>query len=393
VPILQFLDIGDEGEEIQALVASRDHLFVFKNDGVFRLTGETAATFRVDPHDNTTKLISPRSAKLLNNAIYCLTDQGVAAVSNVGVSIVSRSIERELLRVTSDNFEARRLSFATAYESEREYAIYLQDEEDDTVATQAYVYNTVTRGWVRWTGQWTSGIVHPQEDKIYLGGVSLNGDNVVFQERKNLNRSDYADEQFDVTINSFSGTTVTLDSTTNVEAGYTLKQEDNASLILTVLNATDVEIEVERTWDITGGQPQASVFVPIFTQFVHVPEDCENAAMVKRFNEMTMFFDDAIFRVGQVGFQSNFSTAFFEVPAIPRLKADLTAWGIFPWGSVPWGGEIPSGYKQPIRVMWNNQARVSPWVSIRFTLSQAFTSMTYGGYSVKYKELSTRLRG
>lgn len=393
VPPLNFIDVGDEAEEITAMVASRDHLFIFKDDGIFRLTGETVASFRVDQHDNTARLLAPRSTRLLNNQIFCLTDQGIASVSNVGVTIVSRSIEKELLRVTSDVFNVKRLGFATAYESEREYAIYVQDETDDDVCTQAYVYNTFTRGWVRWTGQWTGGRVLSSTDQIFLGGVSLNDDFVVFRERKDLTRDDYADEQFPVVINGFSGTTVTLADTSNVVVGYTLKQEDNAAVVQTVVNSTDIIVSVERTWDDSGGQPQANVFQPINQLIVHVPEDAENPAMLKRWNELTGFFDDAIFEVGYFGFQSNFSTAFFEVPAAPRLQANFTAWGLFPWDSVPWGGVIPDGYKQPIRVMWSQQARISPWVSIRFRLEQAFTSMAYGGYSVKYKELSTRIRG
>jgi len=393
VPSLNFIDVGDEDDEITAMVASRDHLFIFKNDGIFRLTGEIVSSFRVDPHDNTAKLLAPRSARLLNNQIYCLTDQGVASVSNVGVSIVSRSIEKELLRVTASQFDVKKLGFATSYESEREYAIFVQTDDTDTSATQAYVYNTFTRGWVRWTGNWTCGRVSPIDDKMYLGGTSLNDDVVIFQERKSLTPLDYADEQFAVTIDSFLGTTVTLDSTANVEVGYTLKQDTQAALITEILSATDVVIELERSWDVTGGQPQAYVYVPINQLIVHVPEDGENPGMLKRWNEATLFFDDAIFAVGYVGFQSNFSVEFFEVPASPRLLASEAAWGLFPWDGLPWGGALPEGYKQPIRVMWSNEARISPWVNIQFRLSQAFTSMAYGGYSVTFKDLSTRMRG
>ena len=80
-----------------------------------------------------------------------------------------------------------------------------------------------TDSWTTWTGTRTCGIINPVDDKLYLGSGDSNY-KYIYQERKGFDIFDNADEEFSVTINSSSGTGVTLASTTNIVVGQTLAQ-------------------------------------------------------------------------------------------------------------------------------------------------------------------------
>jgi len=205
VPIVNFIDIGPRDKVIQRILALRDNLFVMKEDGIYIITGTTAPNFDARLLDGSAELIAPDSAVVLNNKIYALTTQGIVTITEGGVEIISRPIEDRILKVVNSRFNFEGTSFGIAYESDRSYILYLPTLQSDNIATQAYRYNTFTRTWTRWTNSSTCGIVNPGNDLLYIGP----GDrNFIDQERKNDDRTDYADRDFTLTIGT-SGVTDT----------------------------------------------------------------------------------------------------------------------------------------------------------------------------------------
>jgi hypothetical protein len=88
VPLGQLFDIGARSKSILRIVALRDALFVFKQDGVFRITGD-AGIFSVGAFDPTLILLSKSSLAVLNNRIYAICTKGVYAISESGATLVS----------------------------------------------------------------------------------------------------------------------------------------------------------------------------------------------------------------------------------------------------------------------------------------------------------------
>lgn len=226
VPLVNFIDVGSKDKEIMRILALRDNLFVLKTDGVYLVTGASAPNFSVRLLDNSAILIAPDSAVVLNNLIYALTTQGVVSISESGVSIVSRQIEDQIKKFTTFNYNFRYTSFGVAYESDRSYLVWLPTLRTDSVATQCFRYSTITNTWTRWTKTNTCGIVNQLgDDRMYLG--KGDGRNFIEQERKNDERQDYADRDFTRSIGdmAFNGTTVTISSIADVEAGDVMTQE------------------------------------------------------------------------------------------------------------------------------------------------------------------------
>ena len=196
VPLLSYLDVGSANDPIKRCIALRDSLFIFKDDGIFRITGEDLSSFRVTLLDNTTSIKAPQSAVAFNNQVFIFSDQGVAAVSDSGVSVIGRPIEATLLELASlDNFED--ITFSVGYESSRQFILYTVSNEFDTYATQAFVYNSFTNSWTRWIMDRTCGIISKRDNKLYMGQPT---NKFVYQERKDFTLTDYADESYDVSI-------------------------------------------------------------------------------------------------------------------------------------------------------------------------------------------------
>lgn len=222
VPILNFIDVGPEDKAISRILPLRESLFILKEDGVYRLTG-LDGNFSVDLFDESTKIIAPDSAVVLNNQIYCLTNQGIVVISDTGISIISRQIDNIIRVLTSSSYDFNLTSFGVSYETDRTYLLWLPTSVTDTVATQAYRYSTITNSWTRYDLAKTCGIVNSGDDKLYLGP---NDENFIEQERKNYNRTDFADRDFQLIIptDAIEGTTLKLSSSQDVDIGDAIVQ-------------------------------------------------------------------------------------------------------------------------------------------------------------------------
>jgi hypothetical protein len=221
VPIVNNLDIGPKDSAILRIVPLRDSLFIFKEDGIYRLTGDNSTNFSVVLFDNSVTLIASDTANVLNNQIYALTDGGVATVSETGVGIISRPIENIFKSVTTSNFpNFSTASFGFGYETERSYYIWTVTNQEDTVATQCFRYNTFTQSWTRWDKPQTCAVVNSHVGLLYLGGITTSKVEV---ERKALTRRDYADAEISL---SFANDPI-LDSTTmNISSAAALTVGD-----------------------------------------------------------------------------------------------------------------------------------------------------------------------
>jgi hypothetical protein len=224
VPLINFIDIGPKDKAIQRILALRDSLIVLKEDGVYLVSGSAAPNFSVRLVDSSALITAPDTATNLNNLVYVLSSQGVVAVSETGVGVISRNIENKIQEIANVKYDYKLTSWGVASESDRSYLIFLPTKTSDTVATQAYRYNTFTRAWTRWTKPANCGVVNPGDDKIYLGDAS--GRAYVLQERKNYERQDYADRDFQRSIgaDAVSGEEVIISSVEDVSIGDSIVQ-------------------------------------------------------------------------------------------------------------------------------------------------------------------------
>jgi hypothetical protein len=218
VPASHLEFAGNKAYPIRRIIALRDSLFILKDDGVWRLTGQ-GGQWRLDPLDTSTKILAPESAVVLNNQIYALTDQGVVSISDTGVQVLSRNIEDKLNAIIGVNYAGlRKLSFGIAYETDRKFILYTVNSAADTFPTQAFIYNTFTNTWTMWDKPAKTGFINKADNLLY---ITKPDEKYILKERKTFNFRDYVDEEVadGFTITAFTGTSVTLNSVTGVSVG------------------------------------------------------------------------------------------------------------------------------------------------------------------------------
>lgn len=149
--------VGTAIESVVRIVPTRSSLWIFKSDGIWRVTG-TAGQFDVQVFDPTVSIRSALSAVALENSVYLLTESGVARVSDSGVEIVSRPIETTLAAVAGD--------YSTvAFADEFGHRYFLSS---GTFAW--YVLDTLTGTWTRYEYSVPAGwgAVDPQTGVVYF---------------------------------------------------------------------------------------------------------------------------------------------------------------------------------------------------------------------------------
>jgi len=253
VPLLNYIDVGSANKAILRILDLRESLFVFKEDSIWKISGENINNFRATLHDSTTALIAPDSAVQFNNTIFCMSLQGVISVSESGVAVVSRNIEQELLQLIQfDNFATT--TFGVSYESERSYMLYCVNANTHSFPVQSYVYNSFTNTWVRHTFAATSGLVNPTNDKLYLGGKETGYEQYwLMQERKTFTVRDFVDIDYQIVIELIIGDSgtykvVQVDTTDDVAIGYWLVQTDVATEEQSLGKIIDIDYDTKTAY-------------------------------------------------------------------------------------------------------------------------------------------------
>lgn len=376
VPLLNYLDAGSRDSAIQRIIPLRDSIFVIKEDGVFRIIGEDPSSLRISLFDNTVRLLAIESAVECNNQIFCYTDQGIVAISDNGVQVLSRPIENLIYQSEIlSNFES--LSFAISYEVDRKYLFYCKTIETDTYPTQGYIYNFFTNAWTRYVHNRSCGTVY--RGKLFMGGV----DGWIYHERKQLNSSDYVDDEYNVTINSINGNVLTLASATNIQANQIIKQGVNSGVVVSK-NVNDVTI-TDTVGTFTAGS--AIAYNAIRSVFEWAQNSGQNPGILKHWREATLIFREADFQNIEMGISSNFDPN-VEYTTISPLRTDQ--WGSFPWGSIPWG--IGSGIAYPIRTYVPLMKRRASWIFFRIRNTKPQSYFAIEGISIQFENMSERFK-
>lgn len=230
VPLLNYFDVGADDKAILRIYPLRDTLFVFKEDGLYRISGESPP-FNLALFDSSCVLLAADSPGVVENTLFCWTRRGISAVSEAGVSPeISKPIEDKVLKLSTVNYPSfKAATFGLGYESDQSYYVWTVDGTEDTLATICYRYSTDSRAWTIFDKTNTCGIINPLDDKLYLGAGDIN---YIEEERKTFSRLDQADREYQtlITAGNFTGTTIKLPSVTNLKVGDSFTQEQTLTV-------------------------------------------------------------------------------------------------------------------------------------------------------------------
>lgn len=392
VPLKNYQPIGSADKAILRILALRDSLFIFKEDGTYKLTGSDPNSITIVLSDNTTRLIAPESAVVGNNQVYMMSDQGVATVSDGGVGVLSRPIENSLQAISSDNAAwFSRKTHAVFYETERKYILFTLNAVTDTESTCAFVYNTFTQAWTRWTFGASWAHIHDANNRLYLGDGARN---TLREERKSFNNQDYSDEVFNRVILDWDADTkiLTLNSVSGLLPGMVVTQNNKESKIEAV-NGVDNELTMVTPldWEIfdeieeTTGECSVYSLIDCFVQWT--AQHAANPIVKKQFREAQLLMTETRFADALMGFATD-----LNIPVVENMVYGQvgTKWGQFPWGQEPWGGNKG---RKPIRTLVPMNYQRARWLYVSFRHSAAFEQWEIAGISLFYSVMSERTTG
>lgn len=332
VTALSYNDLGERDADILRIIATRSCIFAFKEDGLYRGTGSNGV-FDWSLFDPTVILLAPDSAQVLGNMVYAYTTQGVVAVSDTGVEIVSRSIERTLKALNAASLtKMKQLTYGIAYESERQYILRTISSSSDTSCTQGFIYNTLNQTWTRETRTAAHGIINPSDDKLYLVGSTQ-----ILKERKDNAYSDYSEADLSVTIASLTSTTATLSSASGVTVGDILYQGGFGYLI-TAISTNTLTLYPADTSDLSAGA--ATIKVAISSAIQWAPYGAQDPSSEKTFTGVGVLFGNAYIHSAT----ATYSNDLFGPANTPSDSLDMLTLAA-QWGTASddhWGGtEVP----------------------------------------------------
>jgi hypothetical protein len=392
VPAVNLYFVGGGDQPIYRILPLRDRIIILKSDGVFVVTGSTPSTLSVTLLDSTIICISPESARLLNNSVYCMSNQGVVSITESGVTIQSRQIEQDLLSLTSSAFTSFTLAcHAVSYESERLYILAMPINIGDTYGTQAWCYNWVTNAWTHWPIDIASGLVNPFDNRLYLGRPVANN-TYAYQERKDYAYTDFMDDQFPVTITGVdaTGLIISISSTPDTSwVGYALDQTSGGISIITAIDAAANTVTVDIFNSTTPNvkipwvNGAANIDVPIPITAVYAPITAGFPHYLKDWGRVDFWFNGGNFQSITLGFITN-----VQPSPTQQVSAILSSsgYGFGPYGSGPFGGT--SNYPQFIQTLAPTESSKAGWIQPTLYLSFPQTRLSLLGVSASYEIIS-----
>lgn len=383
-PIGQTLFAGSADKSLLRIIALRDYILIFKQDGVYQISGTDISSFQVQLVDDTVILRGIETAVSLNNKVFCFTNQTIISMTyNEGAVLKSLPIKKDLLVLSSPLYPTfDDVSYGISYESENQYMFATVSNTLDTTATQFFVYNYLTDTWTTYQYPYSmgTGFVNPTDGKLYLGSSDANS-RYLYQERKDYTSFDYADNSYPITLTGSSGLTVNVVDSTNAQVGYTLNQDDRISVISAVVNATTITVENQLSW-VAGA---ATVYKPILVSIIFTPEAFGNPGIVKHFKECHAIFSTADFDSFDLGFSTDFYQSVNFSTLVPKSG---DGFGLGAWGSSPWGSGVPEF--QVIRGLVPLPQRRGHWLNISVNYADALSNFSLDGFSLFYSKQSQR---
>lgn len=350
VPALQYKLAGAANKEILRIVALRESLIIVKEDGIYRMTGNSLSNFDVTPLDTTVICKSADSVAVLANQAFLLSNQGVVAVSENGVQVVSREIENNLKPLLGFS-NIGTLATGAGYESDRAYFLSVPTLSTDTVQNQTYRFNIFTRTWTRWSFGFNAAIVEPGTDRLFFSKPSSA---IVYRERKDFQDSDYADPEFSITISAINLTansvTFTLSSGTP-QAGWSVFQGATNLVIESLTNVASTYTAVlsepiPTSW--TTGSATLYPYTGLDIEWDTWTGGPQGVGRLKQVSEVCALTDNIPGNNTASNVIITFRTNFDDIrDENPINFAGSGGWGTAQWGTSPWGasGVDDHGYR------------------------------------------------
>lgn len=271
VPLGNYRDVAEaDGANYGAgIIATSNTLWIFLQRGLYRLTGYGARSgWRIDPVDPELQLLAPRAICMLNEIVYAWTHRGVVRISDGGIQPIGspyinnklEAVQREVYGSFATFTTIKAFMVANPKNDEIILAVPSYDAPT-TVCTTLYVYNVRTGAWTTWmdgAAAYGAGCLDEETQLLAFGMYAPSGESATGIEIERHDAAnpylDVADREYSVTINSVSGTQVTIAAASGwtPAVGDMLIANSLPYVVVSVDSATVFDVHTTITWTGAG---------------------------------------------------------------------------------------------------------------------------------------------
>jgi len=338
VPTANIIFIGSADDDILKVVGLKDSLFIIKSkDGLLRLTGETESSFYVTTFDDTVKVYQKNSIAKGQNSIFAFSTLGYVSITDSGVEVVGRDIEKDTLKpIYNANFATK--GYGWFNENEKTYFCSTYLDQDSTANDIVWTWNNFTRSWTQrkygvYTNDTNISCAIVVSDLTY--SAPLTG-NKLLKERKAYAVADYSTPDVSVTISSINSTTNTIElSAAIIIPDESLLYQGTTTRTILNIDTTGKILTMNSVENYAAGA--ATVIPGIVSSVKYQACHANYPEYEKDFQKLIIYFDndETLIRNVTVKTYSDLSATAISTEANPN---PTNPWGIIPWGSV-WGSK------------------------------------------------------
>ena len=262
VSAANYLPVGTSGKAIRRIVPQRDRLLVFKDEGTYAVYGDFP--YQVSLVDDTMAILAPDSAVAIGSTVIALMEDGIMAVSDGGIQMISKVIDSTLKPYGAAPYRSTtRTAFGVAYESEKVFALFMPTLSgagaDYTARAYVYGFEGAPGGaWTTWSFSTPRlcGRVDPFTDTAYYG---VSASPYLFKDKNTSSTSDYFDSTGAIT------STVQWAATTLGAPHFTKQARELHVHFREVAASTNIASTFSLKTDIVAGGE--SVSLPVASAF------------------------------------------------------------------------------------------------------------------------------
>jgi len=276
------------------------------------------------------------------------------------------------------------------YESDRLFILTTLAPREN-VASECYVFNTITKAWSTWDTYFKEAFVGPG-DKLYF--ITL--DNKVKMERKNQNRLDYCDQDYPITVTSVAAdklSAVIVSAGVVPEPGDIIEKNDTISRISVVSGVGPTYSVVFDSQTTLIAADTETLYTKIISTIKHAPFHAGEVGRSKQFAQMQLHSRDNSFTFADINFANNVYGASITTSwRTANVRQVGAGWGSLPWGFFPWGldNTINLDYNTqastPVRIYIPLEAQRGNWI-------QAVIEHRMGAEQMNIQAFSYAVRG
>lgn len=389
VPLVNKLPVGSRNKAIKRIVGLRNAVIVLKEDGVFKITGDSPVNFTVTQLDGTVSVIASDSAAALNNQVYFLAIDGICVATDSTVEIVSRRIENRIENIVGFS-DIDTITSAVAYDSDRTYRICTALPNDDSRVI-TYFHNALNDTWTESDQLFVGGVVGPNNTMYYIST-----DNRILKERKNGTRIDFGGQNYATTVVSVASdglSAVITSSAVAPDEGFFVVKNDVISRFKSVTNisGSNYTVEFYRETNLVAADTP-TMYARIVSEIKMAPFHAGIMERGKQFSQLQLHTrTPSITRLSITFTGQTFGGSEDTDWISTNIAAASGGWGFEPWGFFPWG--LADG----IDIQYLTQPSIVvrlyvPLFQQRSTFIQPYLIHRQGGESLDIQAMSWALR-